>query len=145
MILIFLIKLQILFSNYEALYNIYTNTNGIDWIWQTESSSGTPWNFTGYPSISNDTDPCTKSWQGIICAEISQPEDCGNVQNGCYIVQQLLLDSYSLRGTLSPFIGNLTMLKNLSLSTNFISGPIPSALGALSLIEYLSLYDNLVN
>ena len=133
-------QLQIQFLNYEALFNIYYSANGMDWMWQTNPSSGSIWNFTGYPEVVND--PCIENWQGVICIEeTSQSGDC---MNGCFFVQQLLLSGYNLQGTLSPYVGNLTMLSNLTLSTNFIGGPIPSEMVALGLLEYLSLEGNMV-
>ena len=133
-------QFQIQYFNYEALFNIYYSANGMDWLWQTNPSSGSIWNFTGYPEVVND--PCIENWQGVICIEgTSQSGDC---MNGCFFVQQLLLSGYKLQGTLSPYVGNLTMLSNLTLSTNSIEGSIPAEMAALNLLEYLSLEGNMV-
>jgi receptor kinase-like protein len=72
-------------------------------------------------------------WQGVSCG----PRDDR--------VTALALDSFQLAGQISPSLGNLTFLQNLSLSDNRLSGPIPEELGQLSRLSNLYLSYNSLN
>nr|QAS62468.1 LRR receptor-like serine/threonine-protein kinase [Sedum alfredii] len=75
---------------------------------------------------SSDPDPC--HWCGVHCTE-------GNVQ-------ALDLTGYSLEGTLTPLLGQLSHLRRLVLCENRFSGLIPSELGNLEILELLDLRNN---
>ena len=78
-------------------------------------------------------------------------------------LKALRLDVNSLHGTLSPYMGNLTNLQYFGvryaqslllvlvnyisslLSTNRLTGTLPSSFGNLRSINYLLLYNNLFN
>ena len=54
----------------------------------------------------------------------------------------LRLSSNSLTGSIPTDLGNLSRLRSLSLGSNSLSGPIPAALGSLSNLESLFLFGN---
>ncbi|KAK2373511.1 putative LRR receptor serine/threonine-protein kinase [Trifolium repens] len=90
-------------------------------------------------SISNDPYRTLESWNssihfckwdGITCSSMHQR------------VIDLNLEGYKLHGSLSPYIGNLTFLKNLTLQNNNFYGEIPQALGQLLQLQQLSLSNN---
>ncbi|KAM7252614.1 hypothetical protein ACFE04_008123 [Oxalis oulophora] len=64
---------------------------------------------------------------------------CSNVTNK---VVQLDLSGYSLQGTISPALGNLSSLLVLDLSKNFFTGIIPREIGSLINLRQLSLSWN---
>ncbi|KAL3533016.1 hypothetical protein ACH5RR_006537 [Cinchona calisaya] len=57
---------------------------------------------------------------------------------------ELDLSQYSLHGTISPFLSNLSYLEILDLSENVFEGNIPQELGSLSQLKQLSLSSNLL-
>ncbi|KAF7825811.1 putative LRR receptor-like serine/threonine-protein kinase [Senna tora] len=69
-------------------------------------------------------------WHGITCSHKHQR------------VTELKLQGYGLRGTISPHVGNLSFLRNLSLLSNYFHGEIPTELGGLYRLQNLSLSDN---
>ncbi|GJR13986.1 kinase-like domain-containing protein [Tanacetum coccineum] len=69
-------------------------------------------------------------WSGISCGKRHKR------------VTILRLVSKGLEGSLSPHIGNLSFLHNLSLGNNSFQGTIPHELGRLSRLRRLNLYDN---
>ncbi|XP_022847958.1 probable LRR receptor-like serine/threonine-protein kinase At4g20940 isoform X2 [Olea europaea var. sylvestris] len=73
---------------------------------------------------------CPSSWNGILCNEDK--------------VAEVVLDNLGLSGyvDLSVF-SNLTMLVNLSISNNNISGKLPNNLDEFNRLEYLDISDNL--
>ncbi|KAL9233985.1 hypothetical protein vseg_008912 [Gypsophila vaccaria] len=75
---------------------------------------------------SNDHHPC--NWFGVHCVDGK--------------VQMLDLSGRSLRGTLSPELGNLADLRALVLRANQLSGVIPTELEHLTLLEVLDLRHN---
>ncbi|KAK2373468.1 putative LRR receptor serine/threonine-protein kinase [Trifolium repens] len=90
-------------------------------------------------SISNDPYRTLESWNssihfckwdGITCSSMHQR------------VIDLNLKGYKLHGSLSPYIGNLTFLKNLTLQNNNFYGEIPQTLGRLLQLQQLSLTNN---
>ncbi|XP_074373084.1 uncharacterized protein LOC141713521 [Apium graveolens] len=69
-------------------------------------------------------------WTGVTCTQRRQR------------VTELHLSSLNLVGTLSPHIGNLSFLKNISLNQNSFHGLIPHEIGRLFRLQYLSLMSN---
>ncbi|PWA43970.1 protein kinase-like domain-containing protein [Artemisia annua] len=69
-------------------------------------------------------------WSGI---------SCGKRHRRVTVVE---LSSKGLEGSLSPHVGNLSFLRNLSLWNNSFQGTIPHELGRLSRLRHLNLYDN---
>ncbi|KAI9108172.1 hypothetical protein K1719_021045 [Acacia pycnantha] len=70
------------------------------------------------------------SWIGITCSHKHQR------------VTELNLRGYHLRGIISPHIGNLSFMRNLSLIDNSFHGEIPPELGRLFRLEKLLLSNN---
>ncbi|KAJ6836252.1 putative LRR receptor-like serine/threonine-protein kinase [Iris pallida] len=60
-------------------------------------------------------------------------------------VVSLNLSSFSLQGTISPHLSNLSFLSSLDLSNNSLSGAIPDALGRLPRLAMLRLGHNLLS
>lgn len=70
------------------------------------------------------------SWEGVTCrTRINR-------------VTSIDLGSKGLVGQISPALGNLTLLKHLSLATNRFSGQIPASLGQLNRLQTLFLSNN---
>ncbi|XP_047979537.1 probable LRR receptor-like serine/threonine-protein kinase At3g47570 [Salvia hispanica] len=68
------------------------------------------------------------SWTGIQCR--------GNR------VIAITLSSLGLVGSLSPHIGNLSLLTNVTLANNFFEGPIPAEITLLGRLEFLDFSNN---
>ncbi|EXB42923.1 Putative leucine-rich repeat receptor-like serine/threonine-protein kinase [Morus notabilis] len=83
------------------------------------------WNY-------NSLDVHVCNWSGVRCNEDKDQ------------VVELDLSGRSLRGTISPSLGNLSSLNILDLSRNFFEGQIPKELGLLSELGQLSLSSNLL-
>ncbi|KAF7814810.1 putative LRR receptor-like serine/threonine-protein kinase [Senna tora] len=90
-------------------------------------------------SISNDPNQILSSWStsnhfcewhGVTCSRKHQR------------VTVLKLQGYGLRGTISPHVGNLSFLRNLSLNKNYFHGEIPAELGRLFRLKSLNLSYN---
>uniref|UniRef100_A0A0E0HGM8 Receptor kinase-like protein Xa21 n=1 Tax=Oryza nivara TaxID=4536 RepID=A0A0E0HGM8_ORYNI len=71
------------------------------------------------------------SWEGISCSSKNPPR-----------VTAIDLRSQGLVGHISPSLGNLTFLRNLSLATNGFTGQIPESLGHLRRLRSLYLSNN---
>ncbi|GJN28572.1 hypothetical protein PR202_gb16771 [Eleusine coracana subsp. coracana] len=71
------------------------------------------------------------SWEGVLCT-------ANNPRRVAYI----RLERRGLVGQISPSLGNLTFLQNLSLATNQFTGEIPASLGHLQYLQYLYLSNN---
>ncbi|XP_047059521.1 putative receptor-like protein kinase At3g47110 [Lolium rigidum] len=71
------------------------------------------------------------SWEGVTC----------NHQRPARVVE-LSLDGRALTGALSPSLGNLTFLRMLNLSFNWLHGEIPASLGSLRRLRTLDLSYN---
>ncbi|XP_015694001.1 receptor kinase-like protein Xa21 [Oryza brachyantha] len=69
------------------------------------------------------------SWEGVRCDRLRR-------------VVALSLRGQDLSGTLSPAVGNLTSLRVLNLSYNWLHGEIPASLGRLRLLGTLDLSFN---
>ncbi|XP_028804022.1 probable LRR receptor-like serine/threonine-protein kinase At3g47570 [Neltuma alba] len=70
------------------------------------------------------------NWHGITCG------------NKHHKVTQLVLQGYQLRGSISPFIGNLSYLRTIVLDNNNFYGEIPQDLGRLLRLQVLYLSNN---
>ncbi|WVZ54045.1 hypothetical protein U9M48_004911 [Paspalum notatum var. saurae] len=71
------------------------------------------------------------SWEGILCTS-THPRRVASVR----------LEQQGLVGHISPSLGNLTFLRNLSLARNQFTGEIPPSLGHLQQLQYLFLSNN---
>ena len=69
-------------------------------------------------------------WEGVRCGHRHRR------------VVGLKISSRHLAGTISPYIGNLSFLRFISLSNNKLEGPIPAEMGLLSRLSYIYLYNN---
>jgi Leucine-rich repeat (LRR) protein/uncharacterized membrane protein len=122
---------------YEALHSLYTDTQGSNWTWASESSTnGYIWNFTTVTSSKDGASrPCSQNWQGLLCSpDPQQPTLC--------LVLEISLPSYNLMGQLPLSIGNLTDLDVLDLAGNRLSGTLPYTLGSMDIITTLFLDEN---
>ncbi|XP_051223126.2 receptor kinase-like protein Xa21 [Lolium perenne] len=70
-------------------------------------------------------------WEGVTCSHRRPAR-----------VVELRLNSTGLTGELSPAIGNLTFLRTLDLSFNWLNREIPASLGRLHRLQRLYLNDN---
>ncbi|XP_050249277.1 putative receptor-like protein kinase At3g47110 [Quercus robur] len=70
------------------------------------------------------------NWLGVKCGHRHQR------------VRVLDLQGYKLRGTLSPYIGNLSFLRSIFLQTNSFYGKIPQEIGHLFRLQQLYLTNN---
>ena len=69
-------------------------------------------------------------WRGVTCGRRHQR------------VTALDLQSLKLVGSISPHIGNLSFLRNISLQNNSFYNEIPSEIGRLFRLQSLSLFNN---
>jgi hypothetical protein len=105
-------------NQYEALYDFYNATNGINWNWyEIPQNSPQEWNFTN-----PDANPCEDEWVGVGC--------------NCSIVDctlgALKLPSFGLNGTLPSSVSAWVDLRVFDLGNNNIYGEIPSSIAAWS-------------
>ena len=70
------------------------------------------------------------NWHGITCAQRHQR------------VTTLELPGHNLRGTIPPYIGNLTFLRAIDLGNNSFYGEIPKEVGQLFRLRELNLTNN---
>jgi hypothetical protein len=109
-------------SEYNALYDLYTSTNGKNWDWQRPFSqqTGYPWSFE-----SPEENPCssTNPWQGVTCTST-----CGT--KPCNIIK-LDLSNHNLNGRLPASIQYLIKLKSLYLNQNQLTGTIPASIDVI--------------
>jgi hypothetical protein len=113
----------------DALYTLYSMTNGEEWTWRLP---GKRWNFSESP-----LNPCGDDWQGVLC----QPYQ-GN--NSVGTITSLTLGFYNISGLLPDIFVNLTSLINLDLNWNNFSGPLPDSFLALPNLTSVDLsYNNL--
>uniref|UniRef100_A0A0D9XTC3 Receptor kinase-like protein Xa21 n=1 Tax=Leersia perrieri TaxID=77586 RepID=A0A0D9XTC3_9ORYZ len=71
------------------------------------------------------------SWPGVLCSR-RHPDR----------VAALRMDSFNLSGHISPFLANLSFLRELDLSNNQLTGELPPELGRLGRLEILKLSAN---
>ncbi|CAH1438669.1 unnamed protein product [Lactuca virosa] len=72
-------------------------------------------------------------WSGVSCRKQNKR------------VTALVLNSQGLHGSLSPYLGNLSFLRDLYLKNNSFQGTIPHELGRLSKLRFLQLGYNKFN
>ncbi|KAL1321794.1 hypothetical protein AAHE18_14G152000 [Arachis hypogaea] len=70
------------------------------------------------------------NWQGVNCGSEHQR------------VTELTLDSYNLQGSISPYVGNLSFLRVLSLQRNNLHGHVPQTISRLFRLRALDLGNN---
>ncbi|XBJ14362.1 hypothetical protein VPH35_006411 [Triticum aestivum] len=89
-----------------------------------------------------ETSPC--SWMGVDCSNtVPHGRDQGDA---ALVVSNILLAHCGLQGRLdSLHFADLSHLVYLNLSTNSLSGPIPSSIGALAKLTHLDLSNNGLN
>ncbi len=101
----------------DALMTIYNATNGASW------TNNTNWGSSYAESL----------WKGITVEDV----------DGTYHVTRIVLDNNNLNGSLPAEIGNLTELKEISITfNNLLTGAIPTEIGNLSNLEMLSFWDD---
>ncbi|KAJ1276042.1 hypothetical protein BS78_05G183800 [Paspalum vaginatum] len=71
------------------------------------------------------------SWAGVVCSRRHKER-----------VISILMNSFNLSGHISPFLGNLTFLRELDLGSNQLVGEIPAELGHLIRLQALNLSFN---
>jgi hypothetical protein len=89
------------------------------------------------------------------CTRFSENECSGKLPNVTqlqpkgYVIQcvngeatQLYVSTPEATGSLSPLLGQLTMLTRLDISTTLITGTIPTEIGRLTLLTFLALHVN---
>jgi hypothetical protein len=118
----------------NALEALYDATNGDNWDWRTADDDITyePYNggaIWAFPA--SVSDPCTMNWQGVTCISLQQ-------SNGSCFVGSLVLNYYNLQGgPLPKEISGLTGLSTLDLGHNYITGAIPTEIGAIADLQFL--------
>ncbi|PON84298.1 Malectin-like carbohydrate-binding domain containing protein [Trema orientale] len=86
-----------------------------------------------------------RNWQGDPCLPIAYLWDgigCSYDGNNPPRIISLNLSSSGLKGEISPFIADLTMLQYLDLSNNSLTGTVPEFLAQLSFLRVLNLRGN---
>ncbi len=137
-------------AEFEALWSLYNATDGPNWKWINVTAIdfnntvipldnvGVPWNFSN-----PDVNPCLANWEGITCnrqCTTSPPP----LEKPFCIIEDLILDKHNLNGTLPEALGDLTSLKNLSLSFNpHIYGSIPHRIGNITTLKALRISNNI--
>ena len=133
-------------QEYNALYALYTSTNGDNW----SKNCNENWVF---PSDYNQ--PCNQQrpWYGIICNSLCQvtqlslahcnlngkiPAELGNLTSMIYFD----LGTNNLRGTIPTELGNMIEMSLFFLCNNSLTGTIPSSLGNMTKMLYFQIYNN---
>ncbi|KAB1212567.1 hypothetical protein CJ030_MR5G023511 [Morella rubra] len=83
---------------------------------------------TSSPPLNWSSIDCCQ-WEGISCDHKGQ-------------VKHIWLPSKGLRGSISPFLANLTHLSHLNLSHNSLSGPLPLDIYSATRLQEISLPSN---
>jgi Leucine-rich repeat (LRR) protein len=115
---------QIPASEYAALLDIYSNTQGQGWIHQD-----------GW------TDPSAPDWYNVIVWGVKHDFQTGQIISQGTVIG-LGLDNNQLTGSIPESLANLVNLKFLRLAGNQLSGNIPAILGNLSSLQILDLTGN---
>ncbi len=140
-------------ENYTALRTLYLNTNGDNWI----NNSNWPDAAFFMQNTSRPRNLFMDDWYGVVTDSLAgcvkKIHLANNNLNGHLPSQidglgqlvELDLSNNTLFDTLPSTLGNLSNLTLLKLSNNQLTGNIPGELGDLSNLEALWLYDNLLN
>lgn len=107
-------------SEYEALMDLYSATNGSGWT-----------NNTGWSTANPNVVQSVAGWHGV------QVDQQGHVT-------VLNLGWNNLTGNIPASIGDLTYLEALRMNDNQISNSIPSSVGSLTALVHLHLHYNLL-
>lgn len=146
----------------QALYDLYINTNGDNWIWKNETTFGSKWNFTEggyYPCGTNGIKP----FQGISCICLNSSayyieyhdfpyyyyddDSLSDIPNGINItcnINKIYLSGFNMEGFIPASISNFKELTHLHLSYNNISSSLPTTIGNLLQLKVLTLNNNLI-
>ena len=135
-------------SERDALIAIYNNTNGDNWI------DNSNWRKPGDPTQFND--PGTEhTWIGVTCTpdhthvikiNLASNSLYGAIPDLSALTQltKLNLEDNQLIGTLPATLNNLANLQVLDVGTNSISSPLPD-ISSLSSLTHFDLSSNLFN
>lgn len=119
----------------QALFDLYDFTGGDDWKWlQPYSENGIKWVYGNYSA-----NPCTESWQGVVCTTNCTVSPCN--------VQEIELYSRNLMGSLPQSLSNLTYLQLLDLYDNHLTGEISvycSLKQIVTAITGVNLFDSTI-
>jgi hypothetical protein len=113
---------------------------------QPTTSSATPTNeidrlalLKFKASIANDPYGILTSWNDSIKFCNWHGVTCGGRHQR---VTALELEGHNLRGTITPYMGNLTFLRTINLQNNSFNGEIPEEIGHLLRLQHLRLSNN---
>ena len=108
-------------QQYNALYELYTSTNGTGW-----SKKCNNWVFS--LTNPNYSAPCN-GWYGVYC------------NSQCNVIQ-LNISSCNLVGTIPSQLGSLTKMLYLDLDYNILTGTIPPQLCSMVSLQQLNIFSN---
>ena len=113
-------------TEYSALHDFFSSTNGINWKWKNESLFGPKWNFT------TCSDPCgNKKWQGLVCTTNNAS------------ISNFSLSGYGLMGTIPMSLSSFKSMANFTVFNNSLKGNfIPSVFPSTSTLKYIDLSSN---
>ena len=127
-------------EEYTSLSYMLSKLHGDGWEWRSPYATyGVPWN-------SNITEAC--NWQGVTCARSSSSSSSNSSSSSSQrcTVTKVELKGYSVFGQFSDavtYMGGLTNLEVLDLSSNNIYGTLPEALSSLfDRLQFLDLSSN---
>ncbi len=123
----------------QALYALYNDTNGDQWIDNTNWLSDEPVSTWYGITVSGGNVVNIQSVFNGLAGSI--PPELGNLTS----LEELNLQSRGLTGSIPPELGNLTHLQSLDITSDrTLSGGIPPELGSLTNLHHLNLdYNNL--
>ncbi|XP_021740016.1 leucine-rich repeat receptor-like serine/threonine-protein kinase BAM1 [Chenopodium quinoa] len=96
-------------------------------------------------AISDDPQAALSSWNTTTHHCTWPFITCSSTSTHHSTVVSLNLSGLNLTGILSPDIGFLTNLQNLTVASNAFSGPIPPSVSLLTELRYLNLSNNIFN
>ncbi|RYH25605.1 hypothetical protein EON65_15370 [archaeon] len=121
------------YSEYLALQEIYSATNGDHWVWSTDYKyQGYPWVFDNFST----NNPCRGHWQGLYCNMYACPD------TGCRLFV-MNMTAYNLSGTLPLLAGKFKGMLYMTFSENNLHGPLPELTGMPSLQTFNVSYNQL--
>ena len=121
----------------EVLVAFYNATGGANWRNSTNWLSNEP--LSSWYGVNTDEDGrVTRLWfyGNQLSGEI--PPELGNLTN----LREMTLSASELSGEIPPELGNLTNLRELFLYDNQLTGEIPPELGNLTNLDFLLLGNN---